>query len=208
MHRRRRIVPDARVPLVDRIQPVVLVGGRSRRFGRDKLREPLPDGALVERPIRALQDVFGPRVALVGHCDASVGCHGDLVIPDRYPGAGPAGGILSALEHLREHAPSVDGVFVLAGDLPRVQRTLVQSIVDASRGHPGAAAVLASTNGRLEACIGIYRTSTMEHLRGLVAPEAAHGRSLVRMLKSLTVVEVPADPALTVNVNRPTDLTD
>ncbi len=52
------------------IQPVVLVGGRSTRFGRDKLREPVGCARepLVQRPIRALRAVFGPRVMLVGEC--------------------------------------------------------------------------------------------------------------------------------------------
>ena len=61
--------------LLDLIQPVVLVGGKSRRFGRDKLREPIGESRaewLVDRPIRALREVFGARVAVVGECDADV----------------------------------------------------------------------------------------------------------------------------------------
>ena len=55
---------------MEEIQPIVLVGGSSRRFGRDKLREPVagPDGSvgwLVDRPIAALRGVFG-RVVMGG----------------------------------------------------------------------------------------------------------------------------------------------
>ncbi len=80
------------------IQPIVLVGGSSRRFGRDKLREPLGGGWLVDRPIAALREVFGGHVRLVGACHPEVARRGDGVIPDSHPGTGPVGGIVSALE--------------------------------------------------------------------------------------------------------------
>ena len=81
------------------VQPIVLVGGKSRRFGRDKLREPWgSDGrVLVQYPIEALRGVFGRRVKLVGACDPTVEQLADGVIADLHPGVGPMGGIVSAL---------------------------------------------------------------------------------------------------------------
>src|SRR5262245_59553696 len=87
-----------RAPALDVFQPIVLVGGKSTRFGRDKLREVVGDGWLVDRPIAALREVFGARVAVVGECDDEVAQRGDRVITDRFPGVGPIGGIVSALE--------------------------------------------------------------------------------------------------------------
>src|SRR5690606_32636942 len=119
------------------IQPVVLVGGRSRRFGRDKLREPVEDGWLVDAPIRALRAVFGPVVAAVGACDPEVAARFDRVIEDRYPGAGPAGGVLSALQ------ATGGAVFVLAGDLARITEREVRAVMAAAAGAPTAWAVMA-----------------------------------------------------------------
>lgn len=94
------------------LQPVVLVGGKSSRFWRDKLLEPLPDGQpLVTHPINILRAIFGPRVALVGQCDPRVTAIGDRTIADPYPGVGPAGGIVAALESCKS------AVFVHSGDL-------------------------------------------------------------------------------------------
>jgi molybdopterin-guanine dinucleotide biosynthesis protein A len=207
---------------MDRIQPIVLVGGKSRRFGRDKLREPVEDRMLVERPIDALRQVFGPRVAVVGECDAAVARMGDLVIRDRYPGVGPAGGILSALEHIAETprdsvttssitaAGGPMAVFVLAGDLARVHRSLVQTLVDAAAADPLADTVLAATGDHIEPCIGIYRYTAAAPLRLLVAGvhdrEHERERSLRSAIAHMRIARVAVDPAMTLNVNRPDDL--
>jgi molybdenum cofactor guanylyltransferase len=141
---------------VDEIQPIVLVGGASRRFGRDKLLEPLEHGdrdeRLVDRAVAALRGVFGARVAAVGRCDPAVAARFDRVIEDRYPGMGPAGGIVSAL--LQTGGP----VFVLAGDLPGITVAAVRAVCEVSR-SPLAARALAvlAYSTALEPCVGLYR---------------------------------------------------
>ena len=143
------------------IQPVVLVGGQSLRFGRDKLREPVRvdgDEWLVDRPIRALREVFGARVALVGHCDPAVAARGDLVLADPYPGSGPAGGILAALEQV------TGDVFVLAGDLPNITARTVRTLLHAIESTDDEAlspwVVLAQADG-IHPCVGLYRRAIL-----------------------------------------------
>lgn len=145
------------------VTPIVLCGGRSRRFGRDKLREVLADGAwLIDRPIAALRAVFGARVALVGECDPLVAARADRVIPDRYPGKGPAGGILSALE-----ATGGD-VFVLAGDLPGIDAATVRRVLE---GGQASSLAVYGAGPELEPCIGLYRAGAAEYLRAVVSAE-------------------------------------
>lgn len=177
------------------IQPIVLVGGRSRRFGRDKLRESMRDYGqvvlMVDQPIGALREVFGTRVAVVGECHEAVAQRADLVIEDHYPGIGPIGGIVSALEQ------SEGDVFVLPGDLPWVTADAVRSIVDTAANCPEAMAVLASSD-RLEPCIGVYRQSALAILRNRIACEQ---RRLHDALPDDRVVRVPMDAAVIANVN-------
>jgi molybdenum cofactor guanylyltransferase len=179
------------------IQPIVLVGGQSRRFGRDKLREPLEGGWLVDRPIAALREVFGPRVGAVGRCDPAVAGRADLVIADRYPGVGPAGGILSALEE------AGGDVFVLAGDLARITAGAVRTIVARGVESPAAWAVLADT-GRLEPCIGLYRLSCAAPLRERVGDGRGARLWDVVPAAHLTRVAIPA--GVGANVNTPDSL--
>ncbi len=191
------------------IQPVVLVGGKSARFGRDKLREPVAamgsfsgvrEEWLVDRPIAALREVFGARVALAGECEVEVSRRGDLVIEDRYPGVGPIGGIVSALEEGTRQG--WDGVFVLAGDLPRVGAREVRLVMEAADRAAAAWAVLGETD-RIEACVGVYRVTALGALRARI--ETGNNR-LREALPRERLALVRLDAAAMVNVNRPEDL--
>ena len=190
------VLPDA-LSLAP-IQPIVLVGGASARFGRDKLLEPLPDGMLlVDRPINALRQVFGPCVALVGNCDERISSRGDLALADRWPRTGPAGGIATALSHFGRD------VFVLAGDLPAINAALVRSILRCAQANPSVAAVLADS-GHLEPCIGLYRQASLTPL--LRSLDGGERLSIVRRLDGVSIVGSPAPAQVTANANTPHEL--
>ena len=195
--------PDAGNPeALARIQPVVLVGGTSTRFGTDKLRTPwaaVGESArpLVQHPIDTLRAVFGPRVAIVGHCHHSIPPLADAVIPDQHPGIGPIGGIASAL------AAWGGPVFVLAGDMPNMLPTHIRQILQAAHADPAPSAVLASTD-RIHPCAGLYRASAIGALHAAI--ERADHR-LRSAIPPDAILRVPIDPAAASNINTPADLT-
>ena len=146
------------------VQPIVLVGGKSRRFGRDKLREPWgePGEVLVQRPIEALRSIFGPRVKLVGECDPSILPLADGIIPDKHAGVGPMGGFVSALLHWG------GPVFVLAGDMPSFAASDGWSILHAAELRRDCLAVLAATD-RPHPCAGFYLAAALPVLSDCLA---------------------------------------
>jgi molybdopterin-guanine dinucleotide biosynthesis protein A len=177
------------------IQPIVLVGGKSRRFGRDKLREPWgSDGrALVQYPIDTLREVFGRRVKLVGACDPAIEQLADGVIPDLHPGVGPMGGILSALAYW------LGPIFVLAGDMPSFTDVEVTALLVAAEGHSAAHAVCACTD-RLHPCAGVYT----QYARPALETRVSSGNyTLVTALDSTVICQVPVRVEAAVNVNVP-----
>lgn len=186
------------------ILPVVLVGGKSTRFGRDKLREPL--GAcgtpLVQRPTDALRGAFGPvpGVHVVGACHESVVRLADGQISDEHPGKGPIGGIISALRWWVDKGGS--GLFVLAGDMPGFTAADVQVIMDAATAAPDAWAVLAVTD-RLHPCVGLYRPAALAPL--IDAMEQNQGR-LSGAVPDERTVRVACPARAVANVNTPGDL--
>ncbi len=172
-----------------RLMPIVLVGGKSRRFGRDKLREPLPNGdRLVDRPIRALREAGLAPVTLVGRCAPEIRERGDHAIDDAYLDMGPIGGILHALE--------VFGcdIFVLAGDLPNVTSREVRAIVEASERAPEGLVVRA----RNEPCVAIYRVCLTRRIRHRLA---AGELSLMHLVDSEKLVEIELASGSLRNVN-------
>jgi molybdopterin-guanine dinucleotide biosynthesis protein A len=179
------------------VLPVVLVGGASARFGRDKLLEPMGGGGLlVDRPIRALREATGAAVMLVGACDALVAARADGVIEDPYPGVGPIGGVLASIEYAH------GDVVVLAGDLPGIDADSVRLLLAAAAGNPEAWAVVARTD-RVQPAIGVYRVACVDSLQ---AAMASGRRSLGRAVPEERRVEVEIPAGAARNVNRVEDL--
>ncbi len=186
------------VVLSRRPLPVVLTGGRSTRYGRDKLREPLDGRLLVDVALGALREVFGAPVGVAGDCHPEIAARADLVIPDREPGLGPIGGIVAALEH----PLASEGVFVLAGDLSSIGAAEVRAIWAAAEHETDAWATLADS-GRLEPCIGVYRSAALPTLRERLA---SGRRSLHDALPAERVRRVRVGAERVRNVNEPGDL--
>ncbi|UJR84118.1 nitrate reductase associated protein [Sandaracinus amylolyticus] len=173
----------------DLLHPIVLVGGRSARFGRDKLREPLDAGWLVDRAIAALRESTGRAVTLVGACDPDVATRGDAQIDDAHEGHGPAGGVLTALERLGD-------VIVLPGDLPRVRASTIASVIAAAERAPEALVVRAKG----EPLVAVYRRA----LVGRIAARIAEGRrSLHDLATPEETIEVDVREEELVNANTP-----
>ncbi len=180
------------------VQPIVLVGGKSRRFGRDKLREPWGSEGrvLVQYPIDALRRVFGRRVKLVGACDPAIIQLADGVIPDLHPGVGPIGGIVSALDHWS------GPIFVLAGDMPSFRNAEVIDLLVAAERNPTAHAAWACTD-RLHPCAGVYTQHARPALESRLSCGDYH---LVKALDSTAICRVPVCIEAAANVNRPDNL--
>ncbi len=180
------------------IAPAVLVGGASKRFGRNKLLEPVGDGVmLVDRPIAALREIFGVRVTLIGQCDPALAARADLHIPDVWPGAGPAGGIASALEHFG------CSIFVLAGDMPSITAEAVRNVLACAEQFPDAVAALGHT-GQYEPCVGVYRKAALDPLRRSL--EEGHSGSVVSRLSGFHIAATAVDAREVANANTAAEL--
>lgn len=195
---------DRRDPRLDAIAPVVLAGGRSRRFGSDKLQEAVAGRRLVEHPIAALRGVFGSRVAIVGDCERSVQAAGDAWIPDEHPGIGPMGGIATALRRLGR------AVLVLAGDMPAIDAATVLAIAEASLANPSTRVVLATTGvgerSRRHPCVAIYACSMHEVLEQAIRRERFSLVAAIDGLDPAQVVQVACEPRRLANINERADL--
>lgn len=182
-----------------RVTAVILAGGRSSRFGRDKLAEPVEGRPLVEHAIDAVRP-FATQILVVGApADADVGVgwpmwqDSDLSLPpnvslvhDSVAYEGPLVGLIGGLRAARETL-----VVVVGGDMP----TLVASVIEAlltELDDPEIDAAILQHEGRARPLPMVIRRAA-----GLAAAESLveGGERRLRALGDALVTRVMAEPA-------------
>lgn len=180
----------------------ILAGGLARRFGgRDKARLPVGGRPILDRLVEAAAPVAG-RVILVTN-DPRRYADADMpVLRDEVTGAGPLGGLVTALR-----ASTTRRVLALACDLPYVDADFLAYLADRA---PEADLVVPRTRDGLHPLCAVYARALLPVLEARLA----HGRrALVDLVGDVRTVEVgPAEVArfdplgrLLTNVNTPDD---
>lgn len=187
---------------------VVLLGGQSRRFGRDKALELLNGTPLALHVIRALQtccdEVFAVGGSLPQHEALGI-----PMVPDQRPGLGPLGGIVSALEHARH-----PWCFVSGCDLPGLDTRFVRFLLDLAQTMPPEvqAVVPTRTNQQPEPLLACYHNSfSSAAIEAIEAGDLAVAAGLRRSkVYRLSQQDLEAEgfemKRLSWNINRPEDL--
>lgn len=120
------------------------------------------------------------------------------VVADGWPGDGPVGGVVTALEHFAMH----DAVVVVACDLPLLTAATVEGLLASLAAAPDALAAVAVTDRVQPLCVA-WRPAAAAPLRlALLAGE----RRLQDILARLAVVKLSVNPQDLENVNTPSDL--
>ena len=165
-------------------------------MGRDKALLPFAGGTLAEFVAGTVVSVTG-QVVLVGDPDL----YHDLgypVIPDRYPGEGPLGGILTALDHTQS-----DWNLVVACDMPGISGEFLSRILEAAEKSTNDVLLPIGPGGRPEPLCAAY------HRRALTALESAFAsgeRKITRGLQAVRTARlVIPELAPFQNVNTPED---
>lgn len=181
---------------------VVLVGGHSRRMGRDKALLDIDGSALAQRAAAVLATVCDPVVLATGQERR----YPQLSLPqveDLRADCGPLAGLEAALRWADPRP-----VLVLACDLPRVETPLLESLLrdaDGSVASSRARAWLACRAERLQPLCGLYSAAC----GGVFSDLLDSGeRSVLRAVASLDCHRVAFDdvqPNPFLNVNTPAD---
>jgi len=137
-----------------RIAGVVLAGGASRRMGQTKALIDVDGTAMADRVLDALRSVGADPVVLVGGDADELAPLSAPVVPDLYPGEGPVGGVLSALEHLAG-LDAVDAALILPCDLSDVNAEILLTVLEAAVGD-GHSRVWAAATDRMEPMCALW----------------------------------------------------
>jgi len=115
------------------VRGYVLAGGASSRFGRDKALVRFGETPLLLQIVRLAQ-TCAADVTVVAGAQRYAELGGELkTIEDRWPGEGPLGGIITALEHTAATDPECRWNLILSCDMPFLTREWLQFLVDRAR---------------------------------------------------------------------------
>lgn len=156
----------------------LLAGGKSSRMGRDKALLPF-HGATLGAHVAAVVAAAAGSMTVVGDPEkyASLGYP---VLPDRSPGAGPLGGIETALYHTR-----ADWNLVVACDMPKLTAEFLRELLDAGEHRQAGVLLPAGPTGRPEPLVAVYHRCCGPALRRALD---AGVRRVTEALASLDVV--------------------
>lgn len=197
---------------------IVLAGGRSSRFGRDKLIEPIDGQPLLWRPVRAVAAVADEVVVVLAPTADVPPLPADIAARiafarDAEPFGGPLSGVVAGLGRA-----SAGRVLVVAGDQPGLRPELL-SLLSARLDAPGlartvdvSAAALIDPSARLRPlpCV-VVRESALEAATRLLASGERRLGSLIAELHTIGIPEsdwAEADPRAewTRDIDIPADL--
>jgi molybdenum cofactor guanylyltransferase len=185
---------------------LVLAGGRSSRFGRDKLAEPLDGRPLLDHAIDAIRSVAGDVIVVVAP-DSDRPAPPDVrIVRDEHAFDGPLAGLAAGLA-----ATDADVVVVVAGDMPSVRSEVLAHLVDSLATAGTDASVLAVGDDRPPLPMALRREPAAAAARDLLATGERRLRALPEALRAAVVPEAlwrRDDPegASLIDVDEPADL--
>jgi molybdopterin-guanine dinucleotide biosynthesis protein A len=170
-------------------------------MGRTKALIEIDGVPMALRVAAALRDAGCVGVVAYGGDPGELAVLDIPVLPDRYPGTGPLGGVLGALELFESQQP-VGGVFVVACDLPALTGRSLAGMVTTARDRPDADVIVARTSAIEPAC-AIWNPTSLERIRRCFDDGE---RALHLAIARLEAIEVDVDGAALRNINTPEEL--
>ena len=139
---------------------VILVGGKSRRYGRNKALEVFQNERLIDRQVRTVGSLFSDVLVVANEPELYL--HLDVtVVRDVIPRQGPLGGIYTGLLFAQDRS-----VFVTACDMPFVQPPLIRRMVELAGEYD---IVVPEKKAGLEPLHAIYSSRCLPHIKGMLA---------------------------------------
>jgi len=174
------------------VSAIVLAGGRSARFGSDKLAAPLGGRPLLDHAVDAVAAV-ARDVVVVAAPDADVRSRsGSRVIHDDAPFEGPLAGCLAGLMAVREPL-----VLVVGGDMPSLEPDVLRLLVRALEASAADLVALEFRGRRQQLPIAVRTGAGTDAARRLVGEGERRLGALAERLSARTLAEGewrPLDP--------------
>jgi molybdopterin-guanine dinucleotide biosynthesis protein A len=191
----------------DRVGAIVLAGGRSARFGRDKLAEAIDGRPLLDHAIRSVRVVATDVVVVAAPGAIPALPPGVSLAHDAVAFEGPLAGLAAGLTAL---GANVDRVIVVAGDMPTLEPAVLSRLIDAL-GPAVEAAVLEVSGEPVPLPMAVRPGEAARTARHLLDTGERRLRALPSALRSEVIAEAiwrvdDPDGATLRDIDSPADL--
>ena len=186
------------------ITGVVLAGGKSSRYGKNKALESMNGVRLIERVVGVLDAIFD-RIVVSTNTPHEYAFLGLPMFEDAIKGLGPIGGIYTGLQTISDNA----GFFV-ACDLPFLNERLIRHMIHMKADYD---VVVPKIDWKIEALHALYSKTCLPAIKTLIG---AKKYQIIQLFNDTRVNYVGEhiirafDPQLKtfMNVNSPQEMSD
>lgn len=168
-----------------RVAGIVLAGGRSARFGRDKLREPIDGRPLLDHAIDAVRTVADEVIVVVGVDDARAPAADVRLVHDVRPFDGPLAAVAVGLA-----STDAEICLVVGGDMPSLVPAVLRRLIAALDDGSADAAVLDAAGHHRPLPMAVRRAAASSVATTLIARDEHRLRAL---RDALAMVVIPDD---------------
>jgi len=152
----------------EKINGIILSGGKSSRMGEDKALLKVGAKTLIEIMIDKLKP-FCDEIVISANETEKYSQFGYKVVPDKFKNSGPLAGIYSSLLE-----SNTERNFVISCDLPLVSQNVIEKIINTNSDKE---IILPVTDGKYHLLCGIYSKSVLERAEEILRKgEGERGR--------------------------------
>jgi molybdenum cofactor guanylyltransferase len=108
------------------ILAVVLAGGKSKRFGKDKNYIKLGDKTLLEHVLSKISNKFDETLIVSSHSSDTKKIKNITTIPDCFDDLGPLAGVLSSMKWVKENKKSYQWIATFPSDTPFFEISIIE----------------------------------------------------------------------------------
>lgn len=164
------------------ITGIVLAGGKSTRFGRDKSQAIFKGYTLLKKAIRIIEPLV--QTILISSNNPQHKSYSYPVVEDCIKNIGPLGGILSSLKESQ-----TERNLILSVDMPMMSSNYLKYLIDKSERN--AITIGADTNDQIHPLCGIYKLEIIPYIEANIIKEQYSLYNLINSIPNTRVVEAP-----------------
>ena len=189
------------------VLPVILAGGKSRRFGADKAVAKLGEKSLIDYTINKLEPKFA-EILIITNNTMQVSKNNIFFIKDTMAGQlGPLVGILSAMEWVKNNDKNYEWIISFPCDTPFFEEEIIDKVINSQKSSDKKLLFLKSGNKRHN-IFGLWSIELMEQLRNDINQGARKVEDWANKIGA-EIVEINSESDKSfLNINTKLDLED